>query len=633
LLFVLVVLIGLYAGLFFGDGGHARTPLLGIDLRGGTTVTLTAQPISGSNNVTRTQLNEAVNIIRDRVNGAGVSGGVVQPQGSNEIVVTVPGQGRNILDVVERTALLSFRQVLIEPGAPTTTTQTVAPSPGASGSPSSGTTIKTTATAKAKSSGTSGTAHSKGQGDVLRPALLRKHGAGKSPAHSTSATPAATVVTSPSPSGSASGSTSPTPTSSGSAISSGSASAVPTPSPSSSGPPVTQQGDILMRGKMIVASPKLSDVQSSYATFNCASVGGNPTNGIDIPGDYELACATDGVTKYLLAPAAVTPSWPTGGVLGSQVSSASSGLLNGQYQVLLNFRSTGSGQWLKVTAAAAKETNPPASQGCSTTGLGCNAVAVVLDGIVQTAPTIQAAGGIAGGQAQITGGFTQASAASLATILNYGSLPLKLDPGQAESISPTLGSSQLRGGLVAGVISLILVALFCLIYYRALGLVAIASLGLSGLVLYAVTTMLGHSSLGYTLSLAGIAGFIVAVGITADSFVVFFERLRDEVREGKRLRSGVERAWPRARRTILSADTVSLLAAVVLYLVSISDVRGFAFTLGLSTLSDLFIVFLFTKPLLTLLARRPAFDRGARWTGIARDRGARRPAGSTVGED
>jgi len=148
----------------------------------------------------------------------------------------------------------------------------------------------------------------------------------------------------------------------------------------------------------------------------------------------------------------------------------------------------------------------------------------------------------------------------------------------------------------------------------------VLSLALSGMILYAVTTLLGHSALGYTLSLPGIAGFIVAVGITADSFVVFFERLRDEVREGRRLRSGVERAWPRARRTIISADAVSLLAAVVLYLVSIGDVRGFAFTLGLSTLSDLFIVFFFTKPLLAVVARWRAFDAGAPWTGVGKTR-------------
>jgi preprotein translocase subunit SecD len=162
--------------------------------------------------------------------------------------------------------------------------------------------------------------------------------------------------------------------------------------------------------------------------------------------------------------------------------------------------------------------------------------------------------------------------------------------------------------------------LFSLVYYRALGLVTIGSLVVSGLILYAVTTLLGKSSVGYTLSLPGIAGFIVAVGITADSFVVFFERLRDEVREGVRLRTAVERAWEKARRTIISADSVSLLAAVILYVVSIGDVRGFAFTLGLSTISDLFIVFFFTKPLLTVLAKVEAFDRGKRWTGIGQAR-------------
>jgi preprotein translocase subunit SecD len=174
--------------------------------------------------------------------------------------------------------------------------------------------------------------------------------------------------------------------------------------------------------------------------------------------------------------------------------------------------------------------------------------------------------------------------------------------------------------LIAGAIGLGLVVVFSLLYYRALGLVTVGSLVVSGLILYAVTTLLGHSSVGYTLSLPGIAGFIVAIGITADSFVVFFERIRDEIREGRRLRSAVDRGWPRARRTILSADTVSLLAAFVLYVVSIGDVRGFAFTLGLSTLSDLFIVFLFTKPLLQVMGKWKAFDSGKSWTGIGRAR-------------
>jgi preprotein translocase subunit SecD len=242
----------------------------------------------------------------------------------------------------------------------------------------------------------------------------------------------------------------------------------------------------------------------------------------------------------------------------------------------------------------------------------------VLDGAVESAPVSQA-DGIAG-DTRITGQFSQDEANALANVLKYGALPLKLEKLDTTTVSATLGSAQLRGGLIAGIIGLGLVILYSLLYYRALGFVTVASLALSGAMLYAVTTLLGHSSLGYTLSLPGIAGFIVAVGITADSFVVYFERIRDEVREGKRMRSAVERAWPRARRTIISADAVSLLAAVVLYLVSIGDVRGFAFTLGMSTLSDLFIVFCFTKPLLAVMARRRAFDLGAGWTGIGRAR-------------
>jgi preprotein translocase subunit SecD len=652
-LFVLVVLVALYVGLFFGKGGHGRTPSLGIDLRGGTTVTLVAQPIGSSGGITKSELNEAVSIIRNRVDGAGVGGADINTQGSNEIVVTVPGQGRNILDVVERTALLSFRQVLLQPGASAvTTTPTVAPSAGSSGAPTSAPSGKSTgkSTGKAGSGKTSGKGGGSGSGtlggstsgtaqpDVIPLTKATKPSKPK-PSAKASATPA--VTSSPAASGSSTKGTSTKGKATKGKATKGKASATPTagssnpavtvsPSVSPStpvkkAPPArTYPGNIVKRGGFIVASPKLSDVRANYAKLNCLSMSNNPTSGIDIPGDFMLSCDSAGAS-YLLAPSTVTPAWKTGGVQGSQVSSASSGFDSNQggYAVTLNFKSAGSSDWQKVTKAAAQETNPPASQGCNSSGLGCNAVAIVLDGQVQSAPYIEDPAGIAG-QAEISGNFSQSSAASLADVLNYGSLPLRLNPGQAQSISATLGSSQLRGGLIAGVISLALVALFSLVYYRALGLVTIASLLLSGLILYSITTMLGHSRLGYTLSLAGIAGFIVAVGITADSFVVFFERLRDEVREGRRLRSGVDRAWPRARRTIISADAVSLLAAVILYLVSISDVRGFAFTLGLSTLSDLFIVFFFTKPLLTLLARRPAFDRGRTWTGVGRDRAGRR---------
>jgi preprotein translocase subunit SecD len=359
-------------------------------------------------------------------------------------------------------------------------------------------------------------------------------------------------------------------------------------------------------------------VQAFFQSYNCAK-DVSPTGGLDAPEDYIVACDDTGSTKFLLAPAAVE---------GAQIGSANAVVdtTTNQWSVQLNFSGSGKNDWYNLTKKA-YESDPPTSAGyspttkCSTVDLknGCNETAIVLDGVVSSAPYSNA-DGIAGGQTSITGQFTQEQASNLANVLKFGALPLKLVQVQATTVSASLGSTQLRGGLIAGLIGLGLVVLYSLLYYRALGIVTVLSLALSGLILYAVTTLLGHSSLGYTLSLPGIAGFIVAVGITADSFVVFFERLRDEVREGRRLRSGVERAWPRARRTIISADAVSLLAAVVLYLVSIGDVRGFAFTLGLSTLSDLFIVFFFTKPLLSVIARMPAFDAGAPWTGVGKAR-------------
>jgi preprotein translocase subunit SecD len=200
-------------------------------------------------------------------------------------------------------------------------------------------------------------------------------------------------------------------------------------------------------------------------------------------------------------------------------------------------------------------------------------------------------------------------------VLKYGALPLAFNQATAQTISPTLGSAQLHAGLLAGALGLILVLLYSFFYYRGLSLVTVTSLALSAAIQYPIIVLLGKG-IGYTLTLAGIAGLIVAVGVTADSFIVFFERLRDEVREGNTLRSAVEKGWVRARRTIVSADLVSLIAAVILYWLAIGDVRGFAFTLGLSTLVDLFIVFFFTKPLITLLGHTKFFGNGHPLSGL-----------------
>jgi preprotein translocase subunit SecD len=264
------------------------------------------------------------------------------------------------------------------------------------------------------------------------------------------------------------------------------------------------------------------------------------------------------------------------------------------WSVSLDFKSKGQSIWAQYTSKhnSSATPNDPA-----------NNVAFVLDGKTISAPTIQ---GTINGQTQITGSFTQSDASDLANVLKFGALPLTFTQQEALTVSPTLGTDQLKAGLLAGGIGVALVFLYSLLYYRALGLVMIASLILSGILVYAVLVILGRQ-IGFTLTLAGIAGFIVAIGITADSFVVFFERLKDEIRDGRSARSAVPRAWVRARRTILSADAVSFLAAAILYYLAAGTVKGFAFTLGMSTVLDLVIVFLFTHPLVTLFARSKAF--------------------------
>jgi preprotein translocase subunit SecD len=553
LLGVFVIIAGLYLGMI---PGPSFTPALGLDLRGGTQVTLTAQPLSGKE-ISSGALKQAVNIIRQRVDAIGVGGAEIKTQGGKHIIVSVPGKSNDqVASTVGQTALMRFRQALaIGPYTPAQITTTTTTPPATGGKDG-----------KKK----------KSQGDVVRPALLAK------------------------PKPSAKPTASPTPTAS--------VSATPTATSSSEDESADAENQPLPNSQ----SPELTpEFQDAFAHWDCEK-NPNPTNGNDNPDYYIIACDPDDRAVYLLAPAAVE---------GQQLTGASAGLnTNGVgWVVNLTFNGSGGRAWLDVTKKAYEVTGGTPSQSCSPPQ-GCNAVAIVLDGIVKSAPYISQPGGIAGGQAQISGNFDQKSASDLANVLKYGSLPLKFTQSDVQTVSASLGAQQLRGGLIAGAIGLGLVILFSMFYYRGLGLVAVGSLAVSGAILYSVTTLLGHSSLGYTLSLPGIAGFIVAVGITVDSFVVYFERLRDEIREGKRMRSAVDRAWPKARRTIMSADTVSLLAALILYLVSIGDVRGFAFTLGLSTISDIFIVFFFTKPLLQVLGRMRAFDSGKAWTGIGRAR-------------
>jgi preprotein translocase subunit SecD len=249
--------------------------------------------------------------------------------------------------------------------------------------------------------------------------------------------------------------------------------------------------------------------------------------------------------------------------------------------------------------------------------------AIVLDGRVVSAPTIQQP--ITGGSGQITGSFTQKSSTDLANVLKYGALPLSFSAPVINSVSAQLGSEQLDAGLIAAAVGLLLVVLYSVFYYRGLAIVSMFSLATAALISWLAVIMLTKYQ-GYSLSLAGVAGLIVAIGITADSFIIYFERLRDEVREGRSLRAAVERGWGRARRTVLVSDTVSFLAALLLYIFAIGDVKGFAFTLGLTTLIDIVVVFLFTKPMVTLLAKTKFFSSGHPMSGLDPARlGARSP--------
>lgn len=339
-----------------------------------------------------------------------------------------------------------------------------------------------------------------------------------------------------------------------------------------------------------------AELNAKFATLDCSTNDARQGLGADTPEETIVTCARSSATKYILGPAEV---------VGRQISKASAGLdsqAGNAWTVLLTFNGEGTTKFGNLTA---RVTSLPAPQ---------NQVAIVLDGLVVSAPRITEA--IPSGNAQITGAFSQQEANDLANVLKYGSLPLAFDRGEVQQVSPTLGANQLRAGLIAGGLGLFLVLIYLFAFYRGLGIVSAGSLVVAGGFTY-IAFLLLSKTVGFTLTLAGIAGAIVSIGVTADSFIVYFERIRDEIREGRSIRSAVESGWVRARRTILVADFVSIIAAVLLYFFAVGGVRGFAFTLGLATLIDLLVVFFFTKPLMTLLGRSKFFNSGKPITGIS----------------
>jgi preprotein translocase subunit SecD len=342
------------------------------------------------------------------------------------------------------------------------------------------------------------------------------------------------------------------------------------------------------------------EFQSELAALDCTDpvviAGGTP----DDPEKWLGTCEQTGATKYSLQPAFIE---------GTNVTDATAQLPQGgvTWVVSLEFDSQG------ASALSQASTQLSALPECGTGAQPCNAFAIVLDGVVVSAPRFNEP--ILGGQAQIEGSFTAQEARDLASILKFGALPITLDPVDVTTISPTVGNDQLVAGLIAGGIGLVLVMLYLLFYYRMLGIVAGLSLVVAGGLGYVIFVVLSKS-IGLTLTLAGVAGAIVAIGITADSFIVYFERIRDEIRDGKSLRQACDSGWIRARRTLLAADFVSLLAAVVLYLLSVGSVRGFAFVLGLITVLDVLVAFWFTHPLTVLIGRTEFMQKGSRWTGL-----------------
>ena len=480
------------------------TPKLGLDLRGGTTITLTAINSTGGGAVDQASLEQARTIIEQRVNSLGVGEASVTTSSNNQIQVSAPNvQGDSLVEMVGQTAQLEFRRVY-----------------------------------------TVGQATAYAQGQALELPM---------PPDTTESRPTEATTDLP----------------------------------------TDQQGRLNLLTTQLTWTPADTD-NTDFSEYQC---------GDSMPQVWDqpfFACtredvATAGVTyKYLLGPRLIE---------GSLVSTAAAGIPQNQvsWVVTLNFNALGAALFSQATEALAGATSPT------------DQFAIVLDGKVISAPSVNEK--IPDGSAQISGSFNQATATNLANVLKYGALPLSFEVSNVDTVSATLGGDQLTAGLIAGGVGLLLVVIYSIIYYRGLTVLVFTSLTMAAGLTYTLIVILGES-MGFALSLPGLAGAIVAIGVTADSFVIFFERVRDEAREGRSIRTAVETGWDKARRTIVVADTVSLLSAVILFILSIGTIKGFAFTLGLTTAVDLILIFFFTKPFMSLLVKTTFFGTGRRGSGF-----------------
>ncbi len=507
------------------------TPKLGLDLRGGSTITLTASNTSGSGQIDPASLELARTIIQQRVDGYGVGESEVTTSGDRQIIVSVPNvQKDDLVRLVGTTAQLYFRKVYNVAAA---TGSVAEPTPSATAS------AEPTATASPQAS-------------------------------------ASASVSSPTPTASSTTNKRPLPS-------------LPTPVAS---PRPTTPGQAKPLADLLTWKPSDRDT-ADFETYLCGDKGFP-----DVTTEALITCDQEKAYKYLLGPALIPGNMVTRAIAAVPQNSVA-------YVVELEFNNQGAADFQTVTAHLAGQTSPQ------------NQFGIVLDGKVISAPSVgsQYSAGIPGGKAEISGSFTQKSAQDLANILSYGALPLSFDVSSVENVSAKLGADQLRAGVIAGLIGLALVLAYSILYYRALAVVVAASLVIAGALTWALVVLLG-TSMGFALNLPGIAGAIVAIGVTADSFIIYFERIRDEAREGRSLRTAIQTGWVRSRKTILAADSVSLLSAVVLFIIAIGAVKGFAFTLGLTTLIDIAVVFFFTHPMLTLLGKTKFFGEGHRFSGF-----------------
>ncbi len=514
LVWMLVIIIALIAAngasVLFNGGQWA--PKLALDLEGGTQITLSPQIASGEE-VTQEQLDQAVAIIRQRVDAGGVSEAEINTQGGQNIVVSIPGQpDPETLQRIQSSAKLEFRPVLI-------------------------------ADAAANSSiGTEGDAIDPSVGSSVDPSAEPTDGAPVEP------------------------------------------SAEPTPTVSP-----TNASDLAW------LTPAL---QEQFDSFDCASldvVGANVA-----PVDEPLVtCEQDSTVKYVLGPVEVA---------GERISDARAGLIASQTGVTTNEW----GVFIEFDADGTQQFRTVTERLVALVGVQ-NQFAIVLDGRVISAPRTNVA--ITDGRPQISGNFTEDSSQALADQLKFGALPIGFEQQASETISATLGVSQLQSGIIAGIIGLLLVGIYAFLQYRALGGVVVASLTVAAVLTYLIITYLSNQQ-GFRLSLAGVAGLVIAIGVVADSFIVYFERIRDELRDGRNVDGAVEAGWKRAFRTIVISDVINLIAAVVLFVLAVGNVRGFAFTLGIVTVVDLVVVALFTHPLMQLLARTQFFGGGHRLSGL-----------------